>query len=139
MCCGPEDDCCGPDSCCQCIFKIFLFVLMLGPMLIPLTILLVCGLIANIVIIIYFALIGWICEAGLLDWHEKFIAESLSKPWYPLKSFFNAICKFCDTDLCGKKKPKEEVKEKESKIVNSRYNKKNKYNDYEEEEEDYNF
>ena len=132
MCCGCEDDCCGPNSCGQCIFKIFLFLLMLGPMLIPLTILLVCGLIANIVIIIYFSLIGWICEAGLLDWHEKFIAESLSKPWYPLKSFFTAICNFFDTDLCGKKKPKEE--EKERKIVNSRYNKKNKYNDYEDED-----
>ena len=98
------------------------------------TILLVCGLIANIVIIIYFSLIGWICEAGLLNWHEKFIAESLSKPWYPLKSFFTAICNFFDTDLCVEKKPKEEEKEKESKIVNSRYNKKNKYNDYEDED-----
>ena len=68
---------------------------------------------------------------GLLDWHEKIIAESLSKPWYPLKSFFTAICKFFE---CGKKKKK--VKEKESKIVNSRSNKKNKYNYYEDEDED---
>jgi hypothetical protein len=30
MCCEPNEDCCGPDSCCQCIFKIFLFLLMLG-------------------------------------------------------------------------------------------------------------
>ena len=82
-------------------------------------------------------MIWWICEAGLLDWHEKFIAESLSKPWYPLKSFFTAIYKFFETDLCGKKKPK--VKEKESKIVNSRSNKKNKYNDYENADEDDNF
>ena len=76
-------------------------------------------------------MIWWICEAGLLDWHEKFIAESLSKPWYPLKSFFTALCKFFE---CGKKKKK--VKEKESKIVNSRSNKKNKYNYYEDEDED---
>ena len=76
-------------------------------------------------------MIWWICEAGLLDWHEKFIAESLNKPWYPLKSFFTAICKFFE---CGKKKKK--VKEKESKIVNSRINKKNKYNYYEDEDED---
>ena len=35
----------------------------------------------------------------------------------------------------GKKKPK--VKEKESKIVNSRSNKKNKYNDYEDEDDNF--
>ena len=74
-------------------------------------------------------MIWWICEAGLLDWHVKFIAESLSKPWYPLKSFFTAICKFFE---CGKKKKKV----KESKTVNSRSNKKNKYNYYEDEDED---
>ena len=97
------NECFRPGSPCHCFLKIFLFLLIIGPMLIPFFILLSFGIIANILIMIYFVLFGWLCEIEIVGCHGKFLSESLSKPWYPLKSFLEALCKFCDMDFCTKK------------------------------------
>ena len=48
------DECFRPGSDCHCLFKEFLFLLEIGPMLIPFFILLSFGIITNFFVMIYF-------------------------------------------------------------------------------------
>jgi len=55
----------------------FLFLLILGPMLIPFFILLSFGIIANVFVIIYFVLFEWLFEIEKVGCHGRFLSESL--------------------------------------------------------------
>ena len=63
-------------------------------MLIPFFILLSFGIIANVFVIIYFVLFEWLCEIEKVGCHGRFLSESLSKPWYPLKNFLEQYANF---------------------------------------------
>ena len=75
--------------------KLFLFLLMLGPCIAIACLLFALAIIANVFTLIFFALIGWLCETGVCDccW-GKFIVDSLAAPWTPLLCFLEKIYQF---------------------------------------------
>ena len=88
----------------NCGLKIFLFIIMLGPMLFVTLLLTLIGLIANSFTLLYFMLIGWICELELCEdcencdcrCHGPFIEKTLIIPYEPLKR----LCKKISFFLC---------------------------------------
>jgi hypothetical protein len=72
---------------------------MLGPVIAVAIILTVMAIIANIFTVLYFCLIGWFCEVGICDCHDKFIVNALSAPWIPLIEFSKKIIKFLKDPL----------------------------------------
>ena len=45
----------------------------------------------NVFVLLYFALIGWICEVKICDCHEEFLVEKLRCPWLILIAFAKKI------------------------------------------------
>ena len=89
----------------NCGLKVFLFIMMFGPMLFVTILLTLIGLIANCFTLLYFMIFGWICELEYCEseFHGPFIEEALIKPYEPLKS----LCKKVGAFLCPEKKSKE--------------------------------
>ena len=80
-------------------FRIFLFILMLGPIIIATLILIFMSLTANIFTLVYFILFGWCCEIKLCsDPHGPFIEKTLKKPWTLIKNLFDKISDFLEGD-----------------------------------------
>lgn len=86
-------------ACVNCGLKVFLFIIMLGPVIAVAIILTVMAIIANIFTVLYFCLIGWFCEVGICDCHDKFIVKALSAPWIPLIEFSKKIILFLKEPL----------------------------------------
>ena len=84
----------------NCILKIFLSILMFGPVLVVTILLTVLALIANCFTLIYFILFGWFCEVKICQdaCHGPFIADTLYTPWTLLIKFCEKISNF----LCEK-------------------------------------
>ena len=74
--------------------KIFLFIIIIGPVLAVSALLTAIAFVANIFTLLYFSLIGWLCEAEICECHGKFIIEALKKPWTPLYYVVKKIYKF---------------------------------------------
>ena len=86
-------------SCFDCGLKSFLFLLMLGPCIAIACLLFVLAIIANTFTLIFFALIGWLCETGICDCCGKFIVNALAAPWAPLLCFLEKIYQFLKSPL----------------------------------------
>jgi len=79
-------DCKG---CCIILFKIFVFLILLGPLIIAVLALLLMAIIADIFVMIYFTTFGWIGEIGYKGCiHGEFLVKALSSPWKPLFILF---------------------------------------------------
>ena len=80
-------------NCFDILFKIFIFILIFGPVLSVAVLLTLMALVANVFTLLYFSLIGWLCEAGICtdDCHEKFIVNALKKQWEPLFIYVEKI------------------------------------------------
>ena len=84
----------------NCILKIFLSILILGPVLVVTILLTVLALIANCSTLLYFILFGWFCEVKICQdaCHGPFIVDTLYTPWTLLIKFCEKISNF----LCEK-------------------------------------
>ena len=87
---------------CQCLFKTFLFLILIGPMSIPFFILLIIAILEDVFVLLYFGLVGWFCEIELCHCHKEFLIEGLALPWKPLVIFLKKIYAFFKKDLCYK-------------------------------------
>lgn len=83
------------------IFKIIITSFIIGPMIAVAFILFAMGIIANICVLLYFAIIGWLAELKCCDCcHEKFLIEGLRKPWKPLLTYKKVIFEFYEKPIC---------------------------------------
>ena len=91
----------------NCILKVFITLLILGPILIVALILSIIAIIANIFTLLYFVLFGWFCEVKICDdcCHGPFISKTLYKPRTLLITFGGKIIDF----ICEKSKKKKKV------------------------------
>lgn len=73
-------------DCFDILFKIFIVIFIFGPVLSVAVLLILMALVANVFTLLYFSLIGWLCEAEICTngCHKKFIVNALKKPWEPL-------------------------------------------------------
>ena len=92
---------CECSNACDIFFKVFLFVLIVGPVLVVAVLLVAMALVANAFILLYFILLGWFCEFGICKCHDKFIIDCLKKPWNPLFIFVAKVFNFFTTPLIG--------------------------------------
>ena len=81
-------------DCCDCFLKIFIFLLIIGPIIAVTSILFISAVIIDSFILVYFALIGWLCELKIWDCHDVFLVEKLRCPWKPLFTFYEKIKNF---------------------------------------------
>ena len=84
-------------NCLDVIFKIFITSIIIGPIIAVACILFVIGIIGNIFVLLYFAVIGWFCELEICKCkccHGKFLVEGLRKPWKPLGVYISKISDF---------------------------------------------
>ena len=81
-------------DCCDCALKVFVFLLILGPIIAVTTILSASAVIFDSFVLVYFTLIGWVCELKITDCHGIFLVERLKCPWKPLITFFEKIKDF---------------------------------------------
>ena len=87
----------GDTYCCECAFKIFIFILILGPIIVITGVLGIFALSYDFCIIIYFIIIGWSCELGFCYCHGQFLIYRLIYPWFFLKRFCRKINRyFCN-------------------------------------------
>ena len=84
----------GCTKCCEIIFKIFIFLIIIGPILGVTAILTAMSITVNVFVLSYFALIGWTCEVKICDCHREFLVEKLICPWIILCDFAEKIIKF---------------------------------------------
>ena len=84
----------GCTKCCDIIFKIFIFLIIIGPILGVAATLTAMSIIVNVFVLSYFALIGWTCEAKICDCHGEFLLERLRCPWLILCDFADKSVKF---------------------------------------------
>ena len=88
-------------NCLDVIFKIFITSIIIGPIIAVACILFVMGIIANIFVLFYFALIGWLSELEICEFfHGKFLIEGLRKPWKPLMTYTSKIFDFYEKPIC---------------------------------------
>ena len=92
---------CECSNVCDIFFKIFLFILIIGPVLAVTVLLIAMALVANAFTLLYFILLGWFCEFGICRCHDKFIIDCLKKPWNPLFIFVEKVFNFFTTPLIG--------------------------------------
>ena len=59
------------------------------------------ALVANAFTLLYFILLGWFCEFGICGCHDKFIIDTLKKPWNPLFCFVEKVFNFFTNPLIG--------------------------------------
>ena len=82
-------------NCLDAIFKIFITSIIIGQIIAVACILFVMGIIANIFVLLYFAVIGWFAELEICECcHGKFLVEGLRKPWKPLGVYISKISDF---------------------------------------------
>ena len=86
-------------NCGDCAFKVFVFLLILGPIIAVTTILSASAVIFDSLVLVYFTLIGWVCELKICDCHGIFLVEMLKCPWRPLITFFEKIKNFYEQPL----------------------------------------
>ena len=84
----------GCTKCCEIIFKIFIFLILIGPVLGVTAILTAMSITVNVFVLVYFALIGWTCEANICDCHGEFLLKKLRCPWLILCDFAEKIVNF---------------------------------------------
>ena len=88
-------------NCLDVIFKIFITSIIIGPIIAVACILFAIGIIANIFVLLYFALIGWLEELEICTcFHGKFLVEGLRKPWKPLMTYISRIFDFYEKPIC---------------------------------------
>lgn len=92
---------CECSNVCDIFFKIFLFILIIGPVLAVSVLLIAMALVANAFTLLYFILLGWFCEFGICGCHDKFIIDTLKKPWNPLFCFVEKVFNFFTNPLIG--------------------------------------
>ena len=81
----------------ECILRVFLFILMLGPVLVATLVLFSIAITTNCFTLIYFILFGWCCEIKICsECHGPFIEEALIKPWTLLKKLWDKISNFLE-------------------------------------------
>ena len=78
-------------NCCECAIKIFIFILILGPIIIVTVVLGIIALIYNFCVLLYFVIIGWSCELGFINYHGQFLIVKLICPWFILIRFYRKI------------------------------------------------
>ena len=80
----------------NCILKIFLSIIIFGPVLVVTILLIALALIANCFTLLYFILFGWFCEVQICKdaCHGPFIADALYSPWKLLIAFWEKISNF---------------------------------------------
>ena len=83
-----------PNKCANYIFKGFIFILTLVPIITITTILFIFCVIYDSFILVYFALIGWICELDISNCHGSFLVDGLKYPWKLLITFYEKLYKF---------------------------------------------
>ena len=59
-------------DCCDCALKVFVFLLILGPIIAVTTILSASAVIFDSFVLVYFTLIGWVCELKILDSNDVY-------------------------------------------------------------------
>ncbi len=84
----------GCTKCCEIMFKIFIFLILIGPVLGVTAILIAMSITVNVFVLSYFALIGWTCEAQICDCHGEFLLKKLRCPWLILCDFATKIVEF---------------------------------------------
>ena len=89
----------GCTKCCDIIFKIFIFLIIIGPILGVAATLTAMSIIFNVFVLSYFALIGWICEVKICDCHGEFLVKGLRCPWLILIAFAEKIINFFKNPL----------------------------------------
>jgi len=90
-------------DCLDVIFKIFITSIIIGSIIAVACILFVMGIIANIFVLLYFAVIGWFAELEICDCcHRKFLVKGLQKPWEPLGFYISKIYEFYEKPICKK-------------------------------------
>ena len=89
----------GCTKCCDIIFKIFIFLIIIGPILGVAATLTAMSIIVNVFVLSYFALIGWICEVKICDCHGEFLVDCLRCPWLILIAFAEKIINFFKNPL----------------------------------------
>ena len=89
----------GCTKCCDIIFKIFIFLIIIGPILGVTATLTAMSITVNVFVLLYFALIGWICEVKICDCHGVFLVEKLRCPWLILIAFAEKIINFFKNPL----------------------------------------
>jgi len=85
---------------CDCAFKIFIFFVILGPIVAVTAILFSLSVALDSLILVYFALIGWTCEIKICDCHDRFLVEGLKWPWKALIILFKRLKDFFTKPLC---------------------------------------
>ena len=83
----------------ECILRAFLFILMLGPILVDILVLFSIAVTANCFTLAYFILFGWCCEIKICSesqCHGPFIEEALIKPWTLLEKLWDKISNFLE-------------------------------------------
>ena len=85
---------------CDCAFKIFIFFVILGPIVAVTAILFSLSVAFDSLVLVYFALIGWMCEIKICDCHEPFLVKGLMCPWEVLVKFFKKLKEFFTKPLC---------------------------------------
>ena len=87
-------------NCLDVIFKIFITSIIIGPIIAVACILFVIGIIGNIFVLLYFAVIGWLSELEICRCHGKFLVGGLRNPWKPLKYYISKIYDFYKKPIC---------------------------------------
>ena len=87
----------------DCFIKIFITPFILGPMIAAFCILLAIGIIGDILVILYFATIGWLCEIGIFGENEKCLVKGLTGPWDPFVLLLEKVGNFYSEPLSDKK------------------------------------
>ena len=89
----------GCTKCCDIIFKIFIFLIIIGPILGVTAILTAMSITVNVFVLLYFVLFGWMCEVNICDCHGQFLIEFLRCPWLILITFAEKIINFFKNPL----------------------------------------
>ena len=79
---------------CDCAFKIFIFLVILGPIAAVTAILFSLSVVLDSLVLVYFALIGWLCEIKICNCHAPFLVKGLKCPWEALIIFFEKLKDF---------------------------------------------
>lgn len=91
------------NNCLDTGFKIFISLIIIGPIIAVACILFAIGIIADVFVLLYFALIGWFAELNICNCcHGKFLVNGLRNPWTPLVTFIKKIYKFYNEPICQK-------------------------------------
>ena len=90
------------DDVCQTCFKIFILLILLGPLIVASLVLFGIAILGDILVILYFFLCGWCSEIQLCDCGgccRPFLVKGLTTPWKPICLLFYKLCEFLNKDL----------------------------------------